>query len=1409
MAKFDELIQQINNNVSGNRNRGTAFEQMVVAYLENEPKYKNKYDKVWMLKDVPEEYNISKNDTGVDIVARDRYTGKLTAVQAKFYKGTVSKATIDSFLSEEGKNIYNDGILVATTDKWGKNALNDLKNRTNPVTLVTLSDLRDANINWQLFNFEGNKNNLTKEPKTPRTYQKKIIKKALDYYQLHDRGKIIMAPGTGKTFTSLQIAEGLMKQEHKSIYHVLYLVPSIQLLSQTLQSWNNDVNDDLEMESFSIVSDAKASKNSEDLSAQDIGFPATTDTKKLLENYKQINFNKNKKNFVVVFSTYQSIDKVSKAQKHGFPEFDLIVADEAHRTTGSSEIGDPSVFTEVHDNKIVKSEKRLYQTATSKIYGQNAKRKAVEQSIEIASMDDESIYGKEIARLSFGQAVNLGALTDYKVSVLAIDRHYIDKNMQGIMKNKDNELDTNDIGKIIGVWNAMVKRDGLTGEITGAPMKRAIAFSDKIIHSKQITEEFNAVVNEYLGENAEDSFSVDVHHVDGSMDAMKKKKEIDWLAGDVPENQAHILSNVQFLTEGIDVPNLDAVIFFSPKKSQIDIVQAVGRIMRQFEGKEYGYIILPIVIDAKSDPSKVLDDNQKYREVWQVLNALRSVDERFEATINQLQLNKKKPTRVDLNNIGNPPSDVVDENSHNNKQKDMHYEEVPLDLEEWKDIKNAFYGRIVEKVGNRKYLEDFSKDVADIAKHHISKINNLIKTQPGAKLAFNRFLEGLHHNINDSITHEQAVEMMAQHLITQPIFDALFGDYHFASNNPISKVLNKVISAFEVFGFDKEQKALEPLYESVKQRVEGLDNVQAKQKVMVQLYNSFFRKGFPKTTDSMGIVFTPIEVVDFIINSVDWSLKKYFGKSLASENVHILDPFTGTGTFITRTLYFLKQQMDEGKITYDDILRKYMHELHANEIILLSYYIAAINIEAVFDEINGPDRGYKPFEGIVLTDTFESTENQNTLDNDIFGTNNKRLKEQQKQPITAIISNPPYSKGQSSESDNNQNVHYSKLEDQIRNTYIKFSSSNAKNSLMDSYVKAFRWATDRIGKQGIIGFVSNGSFLDSNSTDGLRAALYKEYNHLYIFNLRGNQRTQGEESRREGGKIFGSGSRAPIAISVLIKDDSDKHEIFYCDIGDYLSRKEKLDIIKNNSSIGNMKWETIKSDKNNDWINKRDPNYRNYPSISGEKDSPFLNNCTGIVSSRDPWVYSFSKKQALNNAKKLVKNYNDEIDRLQSLHKVLNKDDLNYDPTKLNWSEELKKSAFELKKIKFNNKSQLISYRPFTKKWIYFDKQLLHRQSNYYDLWGEKNLSIVTTGNGSNRPFSVLITDRIPDYQFMMNGQGFYEFDNQETNELIINKSNINDIFTEKYEVNKEDIFPFIYGLLNSADYQKNMLTIY
>ena len=1402
---FDDLIDQINTvSKDVQRERGTLFEKLTLAYLKNEPTYKALYQNVWLLSEVPESYGIPKKDTGVDLVAEQK-NGDLVAIQAKFYTNKVGKSEINSFVAELGKSYYQRGLIVSTMDDWNSNARETIDQNEKGIEIIGLSDLRNSQIDWSQFNFERPENVVVKKPKKLRDYQQTAKENALAHFKENDRGQLIMAPGTGKTFTSLKISEALSKDKDGP-FKVLYLVPSIQLLTQTLRGWNNDT--ELTMTSMAVTSDRDASRGTdgtEDIKASDIGYPATTSSKKILQNWHDFESLPKPTDMLVVFSTYQSIEVIGEAQKEGFPEFDFIISDEAHRTTGAHEAAkEASAFSKVHSNNNVKGLKRMYQTATPKIYGESAKKNAKDKSILLSSMDDESKYGEVFFRMGFGQAVSRDILTDYKVMVLAVDEAAIQKDMQRTLADPENGLNIDDVGRIVGIWNGMMRRNGYKNPIKnspydGAPLERAIAFTRTIEESKKVSSQFEEVVNEYISEAIEDeSIHLSMRHADGQMNALQKGEVLDWLANpNKPADEARIVSNVRFLTEGIDIPTLDAVIFLSPKKSQVDIVQAVGRIMRKAEGKDYGYIILPIVIPTGEKPETILDNNKNYETVWQVINALRSVDERFEAMIDKL--NMAKPKQLKVIGVGSAPDQV------NDQDKTTENTPVQMELEfEWDKFEGAIFGKIVQKVGDRKYLENWSKDVAKIAERQINWIKNKLSDKKDPiSLEFKKFVSSLQHNINENIDENQAAEMLSQHLITKPIFEALFAEYSFVNQNPVSRAMESIVSELEKAGFTKEQENLEPLYESVRMRAEGIEKAEDKQKIIVTLYDRFFKTAFKATTERLGIVFTPIEVVDFIVHSVDDVLKKHFGKALASKDVHILDPFTGTGTFIVRTLTYLKEQMDAGEISLDDITRKFMKELHANEIVLLSYYIAAINIESTFNEINGDEEGYVLFEGIVLTDTFESTETEDTLDDDYFGTNDARLKRQQEVPITAIIGNPPYSAGQISVNDSNQNIDYPNLNAKIENTYAKYSTANLKKSLYDSYIQAFRWASDRIESQGVIGFVSNGSFIDSQSTDGFRKVLSEEFNHLYIFNLRGDQRTQGETSRKEGGKIFGSGSRTPIAISVLVKDGSDNHKVHYHDIGDYLTRDDKLSILRDKESILNIDWQTIVPDKNNDWINLRDENYELYNSMYDKNDvgkSIYLDQLTGIYSGRDFWVSGFSKISTIDNSKRLVENYSKELERLNNV--VDPKDRLakvNKNEDFISWTRGLYQKFSAGKHLKIDtNKTIQYMHRPFTKKWLVFDREIMEMPSRYYSIVGKTGMNIYIQGQGMNKPFSALITTLIPSLQFNGNGKGFPMYKGGDSLGKI---DNISDSFKNKIKLSSEEVVFYVYAILNSRPY--------
>ncbi|WP_395531462.1 DEAD/DEAH box helicase [Enterococcus faecium] len=1400
---FDDLIQQINQTAGDiQRERGTLFEKLVLSYLRNEPTYQRLYKNVWALGDVPVEYGIPKKDTGVDLVA-EQFNGELVAIQAKFYQNKVGKSEINSFVAELGKSYYQRGLIVSTVNDWNKNARETIDHNEKGIEIIGLSDLRNSQIDWTQYSFERPEVVTIKEPKKLRAYQETALEYALEHFATNDRGQMIMAPGTGKTFTSLKIAEAFVKKENKQL-KVLYLVPSIQLLTQTLRGWNNDT--ELKITSMAVTSDRDASRGedgTEDIKASDIGYPATTSKEKLLKNWDDVKKTHQTTDMVVVFSTYQSIDVIGGAQKDGFPEFDLIISDEAHRTTGAHESSkEASIFSRVHSNKYVQGRKRIYQTATPKIYGESAKKNAKEKSILISSMDDESKYGEVFYRMGFGQAVSHGILTDYKVMVLAVDETAIQKDMQRTLSDPENGLNIDDVGRIVGIWNGMMRRNGYKNPIKnspydGAPLERAIAFTRTIADSKKVSQQFEEVVNDYIGSEIEDeSIRLSMRHADGTMNALQKGEILDWLADpEKPSDEARIVSNVRFLTEGIDVPTLDAVIFLAPKKSQVDIVQAVGRIMRKAEGKDYGYIILPIVIPADETPETILDNNKNYEVVWQVINALRSVDERFEAMVDKLNI--AKPKQLKVIGVGSAPAkgnDLINENLDNS------YTQTKLDLE-WDKFEGAIFGKIVQKVGDRKYLENWSADVAKIAQRQISWIKNKLKDKKDPiTIEFKKFISSLQHNINESIDENQAAEMLSQHLITKPIFEALFEEYSFVNSNPVSTAMENIVIELEKAGFAKEQENLEPLYESVKMRAEGIEKPEDKQKIIITLYDKFFSTAFKSTTDRLGIVFTPVEVVDFIVKSVDDVLRQHFDKSISSENVHVLDPFTGTGTFIVRTLAYLKEQMDDGKISMADITRKFTQELHANEIVLLSYYIAAINIEATFDEINDI-QGYTPFSGIVLTDTFESTENEDTLDDSYFETNDERLKRQREVPITVIIGNPPYSAKQDNEDGNQSRINYPKLDSSLRTKWIETSTATNKNGLLDSYIRAIRWSADRLNGNGVIGFITNSSFIDGIAMDGMRKALLEEFSNIYVINLKGQiRRRTREQAIVEGGNVFDI--MTGVAITLLVKDEgfSEKGTLHYLDIGDKLSKKEKIEKLSGWKSIASIldDFSEIVPNEKGDWINQRDSNFDELVKIGDKRsdDALFIDYTGGIKTGRDAWSWGFSKEKVISATKESLEYYNEHLGDIFVYGD---------ETQKLSWTRSLKQRFERNERISFDgNRMYTGVYRPFTKKHVYYAPAMVDMQyqmSKVLPNSNSSNLLISISNKTEGKKFTSLFIQNIPDVNLFAGGSQNlpqWLYDNMGAYTAIRDN-----ILSQLTDLKEEEVMYYIYGVFHSKQYEQ------
>jgi predicted helicase len=1028
--------------------------------------------------------------------------------------------------------------------------------------------------------------------------------------------------------------------------------------------------------------------------------------------------------------------------------------------------------------------------------------------------------------------------------------------LKSLIAKSEYELDTNLATRLVGCVNALSKQilgdNGTVSENDPESMKRAVAFCSNIKESQQISRIFNEVTKTYiesLPEERRDSMvSMKCEHIDGTMSTPDRDRLLGWLKTEPKPNECHVLTNVRVLSEGVDVPSLDSIIFLSPKNSHIDVVQSVGRVMRKAPNKKYGYIIIPVLVPSDVEPEKALDDNERYKVIWTVLNALRAHDDRFNAMVNKIELNNKRPENmlpVGVKDSYTPTGEYVFvEKDDITSQIDSLSKQIALDFG---NLQNIIYGKMVQKVGDRRYWEQWAKNVAEIAERQVERITRLIADKDKHQLAFQGFIEGLRKNINPSISEQEAIDMLSQHIITKPVFDALFEGYSFVSENAISKSMQNMLDLLEEQAIEKDTQTLEKFYESVKMRAQGIDNAEGKQKIIIELYDKFFKTAFPKMVEQLGIVYTPTECVDFIIHSVNDVLQKEFGRSISDEGIHVLDPFTGTGTFMTRLI-------QSGLIKPKDLKRKYQHELHANEIVLLAYYIATINIENAFHDMTPEDDGigtdtYIPFEGIVLTDTFQlgETEDGNKIFSEMFPQNSERVKKQMQAPLRVILGNPPYSVGQKSANDIAANQSYPYLDERISNTYVANSITSMNKANYDAYIKAFRWSTDRLDNTGgVICFISNGAWLDGNTTAGFRKAIENEFTSIYVFNLRGNQRTSGELSRKEGGKIFGSGSRTPISITLLVKNPNVKTEsatIHYHDIGDYLSREQKLDIIKNYGSIGNaeMPWTILQPNEYGDWLSMRNDLFDTYFQLEPQKKldsksySLFLINSNGVVTNRDPWVYNFSKNNLGENLVRMISQYNYDVINLKN-EKSLNpkatvENIITKDETKIKWVQNLIRDADNLVVHSFDQGYIRKSiHRPFTKEFLYFNKSFNWSRyliPSYFPGNYSKNIVIITTGIGVSKDFSCLITDVTPDIQLLANGQCFplYYYEENTSNQegmfgedagpQYTRKDAISDFIYEKAlqqyglsktgsgTITKEDIFFYVYGFLHSPEYRE------
>lgn len=1474
--EFDSVytvIEYIGTHAKSAVERGTWWEKAVLFYLRHDPEMRQIMGDVRLWPDAPTN---DGHDTGIDIVATDGIATSLTgeprywAVQCKNFDPShkMDYKELSTFWAKAEADPRYAGYAVVSASEFSKTAI-DHAEQTGTL-LITPEKMDESNVDWHGFITKGARTN--KETFDLRDHQRDAVDGINKTLVDHDRCKAILACGTGKTLMSLRLAEGRCPSGN-----VLFCAPSIALVSQAMREWTNQ--DRVGMRSLVVCSDAKASRTGDydDVidTLADLAFPASTNVRSLVDHFNYVR-SRDPEAMVVVFTTYQSMQVVADAQTAGIPEFDLVVCDEAHRTTGvNASAEEIASFQIVHDDEKIRSRKRVYMTATPRIYGDKARRTAREQDYVLTSMDDEATYGPTAYEITFSEAVERELLCDYRVVVLAVREETMPADMQ-LSLSDGSEMKMEEAAKIVGCYkglathgvvsqrriDAMFEEDSAEipdffliddiddidavpeSDLDIDPLHRAVGFCRSIQDSKNIDEMFPKVVEQYNARAHDDEryeLECELDHVDGSMNSKVRQQKLAWLASGDDPDVCRVLTNARCLAEGVDVPSLDAVIFFSPRKSEVDVVQAVGRVMRTFtnkatgEKKKLGYIVLPVFIPAGMMPEESLNNSQTFDVVWKVLQALRSHDERIEAYVNSFQFRKKKDgkgTGIGQTARGGDGTETVDGDG-----------QLQIDFSE--RLAEAIYTKAVDKVGTRIYWDSWAEDVAHIAEHHIEQINDAIASDDVARRGFDSFIKGLRDSLNPGISESDAIEMVAQHMITLPVFDALFGDFEFARSNPVSIAITEFLKQLSAHGVGdmsrEDEAALDALYSSVSRRAKMARTDNGRQALIKNLYEEFFRKAFKATTDKLGIVYTPDEIIDYILHTTDRVLRREFGKSLADEGVHILDPFAGTGSFTARLIE------DKTLIPDDRLPQKYANELHSNEILLLAYYIMVVNIEYAYHARTGE---YKEFQGALLTDTFQMTEKQNRIDELFFVDNSLRQLEQADLDITVIVGNPPYSAGQMNANDNNANESYPTLDGRIQRTYSARARTNNKRQMMDSYIRAFRWASDRIGSSGVICFISNGGWLRSEMGAGIRQCFTEEFNTIFVYDLRGHKqfrRMTKEQMAAEGDNVFDSGSTAAIAITLLVKnpDSQEKGVVRYSDIGLHKALREKLDAIQV-AAEDDLPWTVLKQDRFGDWIEHRDNSwYQLMPMAIADgsrktSGGMFSLWSLGIATAKDSWIWGFSRDVVAQNVRELIGNTNREMDRTNA-----NPDIVKYDPKKYCWTADVLQKVKRGVPLVMKEESLTYgSYRPFCKEFVYHDRTLIAREYKQDRLFpiissGKSADNIVICESSEKGSLSCMVSDMVPDLHYIGSNQCFplyiYElvddtrlFDSdgvRVVKDAWGNRYARRDAITDtalavfqraypnayikrakKYSgagVNKEDIFYYIYGVLHSPEYRE------
>lgn len=1433
MPNLDAALERIRSAAPSLTVQGLGFERMFRAALLNHPgEFRDKFVRIWLWDEWP---GRDGPDTGIDMVGEDR-DGNKWAIQCKNYLNTkVTTQKINGFLGAAGS--FHSRLFVSTSrqplPKVGAQNLSKAPN----CRVLTHGDLDGWRVDWAQFVDEPDSLVFDDLVYQPHSYQQEAVDAIEARFEDHERGKLILPCGTGKSVVALWAAERIVGEGGR----VLYVVPSISLMGQTMREWATQRRTDQRY--IGVCSDSSAGKTGpEDANLTELSIPVTTDPQAIRQALGEDSPDK----MTVVFSTYQSLQILADAQADGAAPFDLMICDEAHRTTGVHKKGKTTVSSWLlpHDRTALRADRRLYMTATPRLYSANVKEKAKERQAAVYSMDDESTYGPEFYKMSFKKAVDEGYLSDYEVAIVAVSDTLF-ANLAGdfVAEHKETGVNVRDVVKLLGCWDALADPTtrGTNGRLTGRinprhAARRAIAFSNTIKSSTNLEKWWPGIINRlaettsHTDDLGKTLLNLQVQHIDGATRASVRAQALNQLNTDVPEGQCRLITNAKCLAEGVDVPALDAVLFMEPRRSKVEIVQAVGRVMRRAEGKKRGYIVLPVIVP---EGRRVTDSDflrsSVFQPVWDVISALRAHDERMDVWVNTADIG------------GEPPITLLDKTQPRGEEESSgHPDEAITTVREFAQmslpLNEEIASALVERCGDRRYWEGWADDVGDVAARISSRINALIDRpdRPETREAFNHFLQEMRQTINEHLQRENLVGMLACHLVTLPVFEALFGSSDFAHRNPVVKALAEMTSALDDEGLLNEARELDHFYQSVKIRVQEVTDPDGRLRILLDLYETFFKKADPKETSRSGIAYTPIEVVDFILRSADAVSRQEFGKGLTDEGVHILDPFTGTGTFINRLLTL------PDLITDHDLPRKYASELHANEWLLLPYYIAAVKIEQGYMS-RRPDDPYQPFEGIVLTDTFELNSDQPTMPT--MSGNSERAQRQADRPMQVIVGNPPWSAGQKSAGEDNPNVPHPYIERRIATTYAARSTAKLKTSLKDVYKMAIRWSADRIGDRGIIAFVTPNGYIDGNAESGMRACLADEFTTIYVFNLRGKSNISGEARRREKGNVFGNSTPVGVAITIMaINPDAQQHRprILYRDIGDYLKGGEKRQILVDMGSINGINdWETISPDDHYDWINQRDTSWEallplGHDDTKGNRPGAPVTLLRlysgGVKTNRDPYIYSYDDIALVDRVERMVKFYEERRIAVERGIIEFQEATTNEFLHLIKWTGDMKHRLKRHVAIRFGDAYLRIAHhRPFVKQWLYFDPLCInsvYRVPAMFPKDTTANQAIAISGKGSTKDFSALITDTTPDLELISKSQVFprYVFPGKpkeikkppSDSSRLINPSdehgrvdNVTDSCLDRFRhhyndptITKDDIWAYIYGVLHAPDWR-------